>query len=100
MHSHSLNFLPFSFPLWLLHKLNSMILVASGATGPFDGRVTRLSETEPHGSFERCYTAPLDPELSCSSYPSSWVLIEELSYWALCKPNYWALSDSELRGSL
>ena len=52
---------PFMFPLWLQNKLNSMILAASGATRPFDGRVTGLSETEPHGSFERSYTTPLDP---------------------------------------
>ena len=43
---------PLMFPLWLLNKLNSMILAVSGATRPFDGQVTGLLETEPHGSFE------------------------------------------------
>ena len=40
-----------------------MILAASGATRPFDGRAAGLLGTEPHGSFERSYRAPLDHEL-------------------------------------
>ena len=65
--SESFAFLiPFMFPSWLLNKLTYMILAASGATGPFDGRVTEISETEPHGSFEWSYTVSLDPELRCS----------------------------------
>ena len=56
----------FMFPLWILNKLNSMILAASGATRPFDGRVTGLLETKPHGSFKWSYTTPLDPGLCCS----------------------------------
>ena len=58
--------IPFMYPLWLLNKPNSMILATSRATRPFDGRVTRLSETEPYGSFKRSYTTPLDSELHCS----------------------------------
>ena len=65
--SESFAFLiPFMFPSWLLNKLTYMILVASGATGSFDGRVTKLSETEPHCFFEWSSIAPLDPELRCS----------------------------------
>ena len=34
-----------------------MILAASGATRPFNGRVVGLSEAGSHGSFERSYMA-------------------------------------------
>ena len=34
-----------------------MILAASGAMRPFDGRVVGLSEVGSHGSFERRYMA-------------------------------------------
>ena len=79
------------FALWLLDKLNPMILAASRDTWPFDSRVIEVSKPRPHGSCERRYTTPLDPELRCSSYLSSWALIKELNCWALCKLSYWAL---------
>ena len=40
-----------------------MIFFASGATRPFNGRVSRPLETELHGSFELGYMASLDSEL-------------------------------------
>ena len=43
-----------------------MIFVASGATRPFNGRASRLLETELHVSFELGYMAPLDSELRSS----------------------------------
>ena len=40
-----------------------MILAASGATRPFNGRVAGLIETKLQGSLELGYMAPLDSEL-------------------------------------